>query len=388
MSRTSGALTWTNARVVGPDRIVEGGWLYVTGGRIAAVGEAGDPLPPGAVRDGVVEDLGGRYVTPGFVDMHTHGGGGASFTTGDQDEARTAAAFHLGHGTTTCLASLVTAPPSDLARMAGALGELVDDGVLAGVHLEGPFLSAKRCGAQDPEYLMPPDPEALATVLRPAHVRMVTLAPELGGAVDAVRRVVDAGVIAAVGHTDASYAETVAAFDAGATVATHLFNGMRGLHHRDPGPVGAALTDGRVTVELINDGIHLHPAVVAMAARAATGGVALVTDAMAAAGMGDGDYRLGSMDVRVADGVARLATGDNIAGSTLTMDSAVHNAVHAAGLSVPAAVAAATVAPARALGLAGELGAVRPGLRADLLVLDADLRVSRVVRAGTDVTAR
>jgi N-acetylglucosamine-6-phosphate deacetylase len=376
VNRTGASLTWSNARLVRPDRVVEGGWVRVEGGRIAALGSASDPVPGGDVRD-----LGGRYVTPGYIDIHTHGGGGASFTTGDQEEARTAAAFHLAHGTTTCVASLVTAPVADLARMTDALGELVGDGLLAGVHLEGPFLSAKRCGAQDPEYLRPPDPAALAVMLRSPHVLMVTLAPELDGALDAVKRVVGAGVVAAVGHTDASYAETTAAIDAGATVATHLFNGMRGLHHRDPGPVGAALNDERVTVELINDGIHLHPAIVAMAVRAARGGFTLVTDAMAAAGMGDGDYRLGSMEVRVSGGVARLAAGDSIAGSTLTMENAVRNAVHASGLSVPDAVAAATVTPARVLGL-DDRGALRPGLRADLLVLDDDLAVAEVVRGG------
>jgi N-acetylglucosamine-6-phosphate deacetylase len=376
VNRADTSLIWSNARLVLPDRVVEGGWVRVEGGRIAALGGASDPVPGGDVRD-----LGGRYVTPGYLDIHTHGGGGASFTTGDQEEARASSAFHLAHGTTTCVASLVTAPVADLVRMTDALGELVGDGLLAGVHLEGPFLSAKRCGAQDPEYLRPPDPAALTEMLRSPHVRMVTLAPELDGALDAVERIVGAGVVAAVGHTDASYAETTAAVDAGATVATHLFNGMRGLHHRDPGPVGAALNDERVTVELINDGIHLHPAIVAMAARAARGGVTLVTDAMAAAGMGDGDYRLGSMEVRVSDGVARLAAGDSIAGSTLTMENAVRNAVRASGLSVTDAVAAATVTPARVLGL-DDRGALRPGLRADLLVLDDDLAVAEVVRGG------
>lgn len=401
-----GGLTLTNARLVLPDRVVENGWLHASDGRITALGSTerepsgGAPAAAGshavgAGQDvsgevpgagGSVRDLGGRYVTPGFVDIHVHGGGGASFTTGDPDEARVVAKFHLGHGTTTCLASLVTAPLEELARATAALGELVADGLIAGVHLEGPFLSAKRCGAQDPRYLRLPDPDALATVLRSEHVRMVTVAPELDGALDAVRRVAGASAVAAVGHTDASYAETVAAFDAGATVATHLFNGMRGLHHRDPGPVGAALNDARVTVELINDGIHLHPAVVDLVMRAGAGEKTFVTDAMAAAGMGDGDYRLGSMDVQVRDGVARLADGDAIAGSTLTMDAAVRNAVNTAGLPLPAAVAAATATPARVLGLDGEIGALRPGLRADLLVLGEDLTVEEIYRDGAPAT--
>lgn len=373
-------VTWTGARLVLPDRVADDGWLRIAGGRIAALGTAADPVP-----DGPVRDLAGRYVTPGFVDIHTHGGGGASYTTGDPDEARLAAKFHLGHGTTTSLASLVTAAPGELARAADALGELVEDGLIAGVHLEGPFLSARRCGAQDPKYLRAPDREALETVLRPAHIRMMTIAPELDGALDAVRRVAGAGVIAAVGHTDAGHDQTVAAFDAGATVATHLFNAMPALLHREPGPVAAALNDPRVTVELINDGIHLDPAIVALVMRAGAGRKAFVTDAMGAAGMGDGSYRLGSMDVRVSGGVARLADGDTIAGSTLTMDQAIRNAV-AAGLPLPTAVAAAATVPAAVLGLDGEVGALRAGLRADLLILDADLTVEEVYRAGAPAT--
>lgn len=374
-------VTWTGCRLVLPDRVADGGWLRIAGGRIAALGTAADPVP-----DGPVRDLAGRYITPGFVDIHTHGGGGASFTTGDPDEARVAAKFHLGHGTTTPLASLVTAAPDELARAADALGELVEDGLIAGVHLEGPFLSAQRCGAQDPRYLRAPDRDALETVLRPEHIRMVTIAPELDGALDAVRRVAGAGMIAAVGHTDASHDQTVAAFDAGATVATHLFNAMPALLHREPGPVAAALNDPRVTVELINDGIHLNPAIVALVMRAGAGRKAFVTDAMGAAGMGDGAYRLGSMDVRVSGGVARLADGDTIAGSTLTMDRAVRNAVHAAGLPLPVAVAAAATVPAAVLGLDGEIGALRTGLRADLLILDDDLAVEEVYREGAPAT--
>lgn len=368
-----------NARLVLPDRVVPG-WLRTEGDRIASLGEGVPPddLPAGDER----RDLAGAYLLPGLVDLHCHGGGGAAFTAGDEAQARDAAAFHLRHGTTTMLASLVTAAVDDLVAHARVLGRLAGEGVVAGVHFEGPFLSAKRCGAQDPAYLRDPDAATFGRLVGAAggHARMVTLAPELPGAVELVRRAIAAGVVAAVGHTDATYDQAHRAIDAGATVATHLFNGMRGLHHREPGPVLACLESPRVTCELVADGVHLHPRTVAFAA--ASSEVALVTDAMGAAGMGDGTYRLGGMDVTVADGIARLANGSTIAGSTLTMDAAVRHAVRDAGLSWPEAARAASLAPARVLGLDAEVGSLAPGKRADLVVFGADLSLAGVMARG------
>jgi N-acetylglucosamine-6-phosphate deacetylase len=212
---------------------------------------------------------------------------------------------------------------------------------------------------------------------------MVTLAPELPGGLDAVRRLVAAGVVAAIGHTDASYDEARRALDEGARAGTHLFNAMRGLHHRDPGAVGALL-EAPVDVELVADGVHLHRAVLRTAFAAKPRRCVLVTDAMAAAGAGDGDYRLGPMAIEVRDGVARLAGragAGAIAGSTLTMDAAVRYAVREAGVPLLDVVHAASTAPARLLGLS-DVGALEVGRRADLVVLDDDLRVQRVMRAG------
>ncbi|HEX6445384.1 MAG TPA: N-acetylglucosamine-6-phosphate deacetylase [Streptosporangiales bacterium] len=364
-------------RVVLPGRVVEG-WVQVVDGRVREVGTGAEP------EDADRRDARGGYVLPGFVDIHCHGGGGATFTTPDPDEARRAARFHLGHGTTTMLASLVTASLDTLAEQARVLGKLAADGVVAGVHFEGPFLSAKRCGAQDPAYLRDPDPAGFDRLVAAAdgHARMMTIAPELPGAVDLVRRAGEAGLVPAVGHTDAGYDQTRAAIDAGARVATHLFNGMRPLHHRDPGPVLACLAAPEVTCELINDGTHLADPLVAYVA-ASSGTTALVTDAMGAAGVTDGVYQLGSMRVRVVDGVARLADGDTIAGSTLTMDVAVRRAVRDVGLDWPLVARAASLTPARVLGLDREIGSLEPGKRADLVVLDAaGLSVSAVMRAG------
>jgi N-acetylglucosamine-6-phosphate deacetylase len=322
-------------------------------------------------------------IVPGFVDMHCHGGGGHTFTTGDAEAARGAAAFHLGHGTTTMLASLVSSPFELMRDAVDAFRPLVAEGVLAGVHFEGPYLSGVRCGAQNPEYLRDPSIDELGALVKlgDGAVRLVTIAPELPGALDAIAFLVAQGVVAAVGHTDATYEQTRAGVNAGATVGTHVFNGMRPPHHREPGPVVGLLSSVAVC-ELIADNIHLHPGMLAFAA-GSTGPdrAALITDAIDAAGMADGRYDLGGQEVVVADRVARLARDGSIAGSTLTMDEALRNAVRA-GIALPDAVAMAATTPARALGLDDRIGALEPGLRADLVVLDADLTVKRVMRAG------
>lgn len=359
---------------------------------------------PGGVRDGdlrisdgvIVEsepggeviDVAGHYVVPGFVDMHVHGGAGASYQLGRPDEARRAAEFHLSHGTTTTMASLVTGSPDELGAAVAGLADLAADGVIAGVHLEGPYLARARCGAHDPALLRMPDRAEFAELVRlgRGHVRMITIAPELPGALDLVRDAVDAGVIAAVGHTDAPGETARAAFDLGARVATHLFNAMRPLHHREGGPAVAALNDPRVTVELINDGVHVDPEVARLAfAAAGPSRVALITDAMAAAGMGDGDYRLGVMDVEVRGGRATLVGGTSIAGSTITMADAFRSTVVDAGLSVPEASEAASLTPARALGLDSRVGTLEPGKDADLAVLDDALRVVWAMKRGRRV---
>jgi len=360
-------------RAVDADGERHDAWLRVDGDSIVEVG-AGS-APPGAVRADVL--------LPGFVDLHCHGGGGASFTSADPDQIARAAATHRAHGTTTMHASLVSADYDDLIAQIRALIPFVDDGTLRGIHLEGPWISPSYCGAHDPLTLRHPDPDDVARVLDAGEgrIRMVTLAPELPGALDAVRSIVGAGSIAAIGHTAADGDAARAAVDAGATVATHLFNAMPPLLHRDAGPVGVLLADSRVTCEVIGDGVHLEPDVVALALAAAHGRGALVTDAMSAAGAGDGDYRIGPLEVVVRDGVARLRGGGSLAGSTLLMDSAVRRAVRLADRSLEQASMAASLAPARAMGFA-DRGLLAVGQRADVVALDEDLRVMRVLRGG------
>lgn len=369
----------TGGRVATPGGVLDPGWVLVNDGVISAVG---DGEPP---KTAAVTDASGSWVVPGFVDIHCHGGGGAAFASADPEHVRQVVDAHTAHGTTTMLASLVTRPVPELVEQVAALADLVRDGLVAGIHLEGPFLSAARCGAHDPAILRPPDPVSVDALLSAGRgtIRMVTIAPELEGAVPAVKRLVDAGVIAAIGHTDALAEDVVPAVDAGATVATHLFNGMRPLHHREPGPIGVLLDDERVTVELICDLVHLHPTVVRLAARhAGVGRTILITDAIAAAAAGDGTYDIGGLEVDVTNGVPTLAGGGSLAGSTLTMDTAFRNLVKSCGLGVLDAVAAASTRPAELLGLGDVTGQLAAGYAADVVLLDDALRPVSVMRRG------
>lgn len=373
------SLVLAGARVVLPTGVVDDGRVAVEGTKIASAAPAGAPAV----------DVTGHWLVPGFVDLHNHGGGGASFS-GTADEVLTAVRTHRRHGTTTLVASTVTDEMDLLVRQAGLLGELAEQGEIAGIHFEGPFISPCRKGAHSEELLRDPDPAEVRKLVDAArgHARMMTLATELPGGIDSVRLLAEHGVIAAVGHTDATYEQTLAAVDAGATVATHLFNAMPALNHRSPGPIAALLEDERVTVELINDGTHLHPAALQLAFHhAGAARVAFITDAMDAAGIGDGRYMLGPLEVEVSEGVARLVHGGSIAGSTLTLDRAFKRAVTVDGLPVTDAVAALSANPARLLGLGDRIGSLEPGKDADLVLLDADFELKGVMRRGEWVVA-
>jgi N-acetylglucosamine-6-phosphate deacetylase len=366
-------------------QICRPGWLQTSGRQILACG-AGAPRQPADV------DLPDCIVVPGFIDMHVHGGGGASYT--DAHDIAEAAAFHLRHGTTTTLASLVTAAPEDLVAAVRALAEAIRlgrPGTIAGIHLEGPWLSPARCGAHDHTRMRHPDPAEIDAVLAAGGgaIRMVTLAPELPGSDEAIRRFLAAGVVVAVGHTDATYEQTQRAVALGATIGTHLFNAMPPLHHREPGPALALLQDPRVTVELIADGVHVHPAMLhAVIQAVGPDRVAVVSDAIAAAGCDDGAFRLGAVTLDVVSGVARVHGTSTIAGSTTTMDQlfrAVAGLGSQSGSAADARLAGAvqmtSATPARALGLVG-VGNLRAGYDANLVVLDRDLRLTAVMVHG------
>ena len=316
---------------------------------------------------------------PGFVDAHVHGALGTDFGALGSDPGP-AVEHHARHGSTTLVASIATAEPRTTCDRLRELAPLVRDGALAGLHLEGPFLAAGRRGAHDPALLRAPDRAAVDELLSAADgaLAVVTLAPELPGALDAVRHLTDAGVVVAIGHTEASAEVVGAAAEAGATLVTHLFNGMPPLHHREPGPVGAALADPRLSVELIGDGHHVADLALDAARAAARGRTLLVSDAMAATGLGDGRYRLAGSDVVVTGGVAMLADGSSLAGSTTPVGGAAQRLLDR-GADPAQVVALTRTAPARVLGLSPEpLG---PGSAADLVVVERS-RITRTMRKG------
>lgn len=367
-------------RIVCPGGTFDGE-VVVQGGAISWVGPAADAP---SVSDDPVLDLGNRWVVPGYIDPHVHGGGGAQCNTSDAEEIEAVARFHARHGTTGLVATTLAAPMQELESALDAIARCGAP-TLLGAHLEGPFLSPQRPGAMDPELFLEPNLEQLRRLLEAGagRVRLMTLAPELPGSLALVEHLARERIVASIGHTDATDAEIRAAVDAGASSATHVFNAMAPLHHRHPGAVGAVLDLPEVSCELICDGIHVDPVAMRLLFRAkGASGTRLVTDAMSAAGMPDGEYRLGGRRVSVAGGRAVLAGGESIAGSTLTMERAVQNAVRTVGASVQEAIAMASTNSARLLGMAGRKGEISAGSDADLVVLDEALAVQATMVAG------
>ena len=378
-SSATGSLVIHSARIVDRGEIVEDGWVRIEDGLVVARGTGGDWEPADEIIDAAAVAGPGALLTPGFIDIHGHGGAGAAFDDG-VEAIRTARDLHRAHGTTRAVVSLVTATLDELAQSVSLIADLTEsDADILGSHLEGPFLDPGHHGAHEPSLLRHPTAADVARLLEAGRgtIRQVTIAPELPGGLEAIEQIVAAGSAAAVGHTDADAAMTVAAFDAGASILTHAFNAMPGIHHRAPGPVLAAAADHRVVLEAIADNVHLDPHVIKLVFDAAPGRVALITDAMAAAGSADGHYDLGAVSVTVENGVARADDTGSIAGSTLTQDVALQRAVQA-GVTLADAVTALTETPARAIGRATALGALRPGLLGDAVLLDAELRVARV----------
>ncbi|MBO0608184.1 N-acetylglucosamine-6-phosphate deacetylase [Myceligenerans salitolerans] len=403
-------------RVLLPDTMIDDGVVIARGDRLAFVGSAAEARDAGFDAQLGQVPPSYDYVLPGLVDLHNHGGGGVGFPDATSvDEAMRAVLEHRRHGTTTMLASLVTADPDTLARRAAMLADLADTGEIAGIHAEGPFLSHERRGAHDPARLRDGDAAWVRDLAKAArgHLATMTVAPEVPGVAGpggAATALIEAGAIPSLGHTDgtteaaeALISQVTAGLRLAAEVAgtvghremtaTHLFNGMRPLHHRAPGPIAACLAAaarGDLVVELIADGVHLDPATVrTVFGTVGADQVVLVTDAMAAAGMADGSYELGPMSVTVRDGVARLADpaapdGGAIAGGTAHLVDVVRHTV-AAGVPLLEAVRSASVVPARVLGLDRRIGTLARGLRADALVADEELRPRRVLRGGVEV---
>ena len=364
--------------IITPDRIVEGDVL-IRKGRIAGIG----PNLQAGKRE--VVEAKGLYVGPGFIDTHVNGGGGRGFMEGTEKAFETAVNFHLRHGTTGLLPTAVAAPLEEMREFL----KLVDrfhqsNPTILGAHLNGPFVSLKQCGAMNAEFVIKPSAEQFKELVKGLEkvVRIVTLAPEEDASKDLIDEILKIGAIPSLGHSDATYDEARQAIGNGVKHFTHIFNAMRELHHREPGAVGAALDSNGVTVELIADGIHVHPAVVRFLSKVKeSDSIFLVTDAISAAGMSDGEYFLGNMPVLVKDGIARLKTG-TFAGSTLTMDRALKNLVEFTGISLPVAMRMASLNPARALGISDRKGSLELGKNADIVIFASNYRIRYTIISG------
>lgn len=373
------------ATIVDARGMTKNGWLVSDGRSIVETGCAETDFETACrlvhVEQDHIVNANGMVMTPGYVDIHSHGAWGSSFDDGEKG-ITTARAGHMAHGTTRQVLSLITNPIDVICGNLKTVHDMMPDRPdILGAHLEGPFLAMSRKGAHDPNCLVDPTPDLVSRMLDAADgcLRQITIAPELPHGIDAIRRFFLAGVVPAVGHCDADYQTARKGFDAGAGIMTHMFNAMNGLHHRDPGPIPAAVEDPRVTIELINDGFHVQDPMVKLGFGLAPHRIAFVTDAMAATDCPDGHYLLGALDVDVRDGHARLASNGAIAGSTLLLEKAVSRAVLELGISPVDAVEAATLTPARAFGFDRRndvtgfpIGLLAPGFAADVLLLDQE----------------
>ncbi|HEV3481589.1 MAG TPA: N-acetylglucosamine-6-phosphate deacetylase [Candidatus Acidoferrales bacterium] len=388
------------SRILTPEEEINDGVIVVEDSRIAALGHRDEVRVPPAAIDYVAA---GMTVVPGFVDVHIHGAGGHDVMEANARALDRITSTLARHGTTSIVATTVTAPIEDTCHALEGIARYIRSrenaeeppkagrpaAEILGIHLEGPFISATRRGVHPVESIVRPSVEIFDELLKAGDgfVRIVTIAPELPGAMDLIGAAVAAKVTVALGHTDANYEQARAAIHAGARHAVHIYNAMRPFTHRDPGIVGAILTDPDVTAEVIADGVHVAgPAIQVLIGTKGFDTVLLVSDGIAATGMRDGNYRLGNFEVSVRGGICRNAEG-KLAGSTLTLDHALRNIVDL-GVPLRDAVRMATVLPARRLGVAGKKGIIAVGADADLVALTADLQVAGVMTRGAGLVAQ
>ncbi len=390
------SLVLSAARALTPLEEIPDAVLVIEDGRITAVGRREEIRAPARAREIRAP---GATVVPGFVDVHIHGAGGHDVMEADAEALDAVTRAVARYGTTSILATTVTASPDATARSLEGIAramrrqqrpepDAAPAAELLGIHLEGPFLSPVRRGVHPAEWLVLPSAEMLRRFLGAADgcAKILTLAPELTGALECIAEARRAGLVVAVGHTDATYSETRSATELGARHAVHIFNAMRPFSHRETGVLGAVLTDARITAEVIADGVHVDsPAIQLLLSAKGIEGVLLVSDGTAATGMPDGNYRLGNLEVAVSGGICRNREG-RLAGSTLTLDRALRNIV-ALGVPLAAAVRMATLNPARLLGLEGRKGVIAPGADADLVLLDSHLKVTGVMTRGVGLKA-
>ncbi|WP_138752449.1 N-acetylglucosamine-6-phosphate deacetylase [Paenibacillus sinopodophylli] len=382
-----------HVNIVLEDRVAFGS-VVVRNGEITEllIDNPADPAAYAGDREWSVIDGQNGYLLPGFIDVHIHGGYGADFMDATSDSFDTITRFHASQGTTTMLATTMTASKEAIEAVLAAVTEYrsteMPYAALHGVHLEGPFISEKWSGAQNPAFIMAPQLEWMQQweARWPGLIKQLTLAPEKEGSLETISWLAEQGINTACGHTDALYEEVIAAADAGLSQAVHTYNAMRGLHHREPGTLGAVLTDDRIAAELIADGIHVHPGAISLLLKAKPADkVILITDAMAAAGMSDGEYELGGLAVIVKNGEARLQEGNALAGSCLTMISALRYIREHTNLPLEQLSKLASGNAAKQLGINSLTGNIANGKQADLVWTDEHLQIKQTWVKGRSV---
>lgn len=373
-----------NGRIITPFQEVDQGVILIEGGRIAALGPVQELTPPG---DAKTIDAAGNIVAPGFIDVHTHGSSGHGVMEAFHGGLQAMAEILASQGTTGFLPTTMTAPEGKILAALEAIGRAADQTLkgaeILGAHLEGPYLNPENAGAQALEYIRPPSLEELDGFLAAYEgVRLLTLAPELPGGLELVSYAHNRGVTVSIGHSRARYETVLEGVGRGLTHASHTFCGMKPMHHRDPGPVGAVLSCDEIRAELIADRVHVHPPVMKILVRAkGMAGVVLVTDSSPFAGLPDGSYHRWNQEIRVQGDVVRTSSG-RLAGSALTMDRAVKNILEDAALSLPQAIQMASYNPARSIGMEARKGSLAPGKDADLIILDGGLKARLTMVRG------
>lgn len=373
-----------NVKIVLPDKILEGHSVVVNEGKISNI--LANKTIDDANYDNVIHGE-NNYLSPGFIDIHTHGNSGYDILDSTTEAIDNISKYNLLNGVTSFLGTIITSSYSETVNAINNIGEYIDkkkESTILGIHLEGPFFNIIKKGAQPEEYIRKPDFGLMTDILNRANenIKMVSIAPELEGALDIIKMLDDKGITVAMGHTNATYDEAMKGINEGITVSTHLFNGMRSFTHRDPGVIGASLLDDRVYCEIIADRIHLHDATILMTVKIkGYDKVILVSDSMMASGLKDGEYLLGGQIVIVNEGIARLESG-NLAGSTTNLRKSVYNMIHFLNIPICEVVKMASLNPAKAINVHKYKGSIEIGKDADLIIFDEDINIKMTMIKG------
>ena len=377
-------MLFKNIKLVTPFEVLTGYCVEVRQGIISKIDKE-DNIQKNNVDE--IVDGKGLYLSPGFIDIHNHGNSGYDFMDATPEALDSIGKYHLNNGVTSYLGTVLTQSYENISKAIGNIANYEnknDSSEILGIHLEGPFFAQSKKGAQPERYIKNPDMIFIKELLEISgdRLKMVSLAPEIDGAHEMIKFLRKKGIIVAMAHSNATYEDAITGINQGATVATHLYNGMRGFSHREPGIVGASLTDDRVYCEIIYDRIHLHDAAVNLALKAkGSDKIVLISDAMRAAGLSDGEFELGGQKVMVKEGEARLKDG-SLAGSTLNLHKSVQNMVNYLNVPLHEAVKMASLSPAKALGIEERKGSIEVGKDADMILFDHNLEITNVIKSG------